>query len=70
MNGDQTQYTHPYGEIMDFYTHSMISQKVMHLVKIWQEQSLFSIKFPFEWVYFQAAEPRGCSLIYIQKWHF
>ncbi len=29
-----TQYTYPYGEMMNFYIHSMISQKVMHLAKI------------------------------------
>ncbi len=29
-----TRYTYPYGEMMDFYIHSMISQKTRHLVKI------------------------------------
>ncbi len=41
----------------------------MHLVKIWQEWNLFSIKFSFEWVYFRAAKPSGCFSIYIWKWH-
>ncbi len=31
---DPTQYTQPYEEITDFYIHSVISQKVMHLPKI------------------------------------
>ncbi len=31
----------------------------MHLLRIWKERSLFSIKFSFEWVYFQGAKPRG-----------
>ncbi len=51
---------------MDFYIHSMISQKVMHLAKILQERILFSIKFSIKWVYFQAAKPHGCSSIYIK----
>ncbi len=38
---------------MDFYIHSMISQKVIHLGKILREGSLFFIKFSFEWVYFE-----------------
>ncbi len=52
---------------MDFYIHSTISQKIIHLAKILWERSLFSIKFSFEWVYFRAAKPRTCSSIYIKN---
>ncbi len=52
---------------MDSRIHSVIPQKVMHLAKILWEQSLFSKKFSFEWVYFWAGKPHGCSSIYIEK---
>ncbi len=34
LNRGPTQYTQPYGEMMDFDIHSVIYQKVMHLAKI------------------------------------
>ncbi len=34
----------------------------------WQKQSLFSIKFSFEWVYFWGVKPRGYSSIYIKNY--
>ncbi len=43
----------------DGFSHSFYNfSKVMHLAKILLEQSLFAIKFSFEWVYFQTKKPR------------
>ncbi len=39
----------------------------MHLAKVGWEQSLFSIKFSFEWVYFRGEKPHECSSIYTEK---
>ncbi len=48
---------------MYFCIHSVISQKVMHLGKILLQQILFSIRFYFELVYFQAGKLRGLDVL-------
>ncbi len=54
--------------MMVFYVHSVFSPKVFYLGKIWKDWSLFSIQFPFKWVYFRGGKPRRCFSIYVKKW--
>ncbi len=51
-----------------FFIQSVFSPKVLHLGTISYEWNLFSIKFSFQWVYFQGGKPHRCFAIYIQKW--
>ncbi len=54
--------------MMFFYIHFIFSPKIFYQGKIWLKWNLFSIKFPFKWVYFRGGKLCRCFSVYIQKW--